>query len=305
MAQYKTKFAMYAAWNYEREIEALNEESENGWQLVRAGNFHSRFRKNDSIRYRYQLDYAPRVEDMGRYIETYREQGWEYVNSTYNGWHYFRKLYDPSLPEEEYEIFTDGESLREMNGRWVKLAAAALALTAGLLAFWLLRLIRQPCWPNLLLTGEFAVALAMLTHGISVMRNPDAGRVRKGGWRLSVCLTLIAALCAGGVAALIMRPGWSQMHAKEWNSFASIEEDGCASWNDFTIRYPDNYFLTLSVQAEKPTLVRIVNGAGDVVYEKEAERIEEKNLRLPLAPGHYDVRLSSAGGSLDIRMDVD
>ena len=57
---------------------------------------------------------------MGRYIETFREQGWEYVNSTFNGWHYFRKLYDPALPEEAYEIFSDRESLHELNSRWAE-----------------------------------------------------------------------------------------------------------------------------------------------------------------------------------------
>ncbi len=176
--QYKTTFAMYAAWNYGREIEALNEESERGWQLVKAGNFHSRFRKNDNIRFRYQLDYAPRMEDMGRYIETFREQGWEYINSTYNGWHYFRKLYDPALPEEEYEIFTDRESLKEMNGRWAKMAAVFAAITAVVLAIYLIMFIRRPCWPYGLLTVEFALLLAVLARGhYDVMLSGGPGRM--------------------------------------------------------------------------------------------------------------------------------
>ncbi len=96
-AHYKTSYKIYPAWNYQKEIEDLNRASEQGWQLVNGGCLHSRFVKNSDIHYRYQLDYR-KVGDMGRYIETFREQGWEYVSSTFNGWHCFRKLYDPSLP---------------------------------------------------------------------------------------------------------------------------------------------------------------------------------------------------------------
>ena len=97
--QYKRSFKVYSAWNYQREIEDLNRASEQGWQLVKGGCFHSVFEKNPNVQYRYQLDYR-RIDNMGRYIETFREQGWEYVNSVFNGWHYFRKLYDPTQPEQ-------------------------------------------------------------------------------------------------------------------------------------------------------------------------------------------------------------
>ena len=107
-AEYKRSFRMYSAWNYMQEVEDLNKMSDEGWQLVRGGCFHSKFVKNPDIRYRYQLDYQ-KIDDMARYIEIFREQGWEYVNSTFNGWHYLKKLYDPALPDEAYEIFTDRE----------------------------------------------------------------------------------------------------------------------------------------------------------------------------------------------------
>ena len=89
----KTSFKMYSAWNYQKEIEDLNKASLEGWQLKKGGGFHSTFVKNPDVCYRYQLDYG-RIDDMGRYIETFREQGWEYINSTFNNWHYFRKAYD-------------------------------------------------------------------------------------------------------------------------------------------------------------------------------------------------------------------
>ena len=48
---------MYSAWNYMQEVEDLNKMSDEGWQLVRGGCFHSKLVKNPDIRYRYQLDY--------------------------------------------------------------------------------------------------------------------------------------------------------------------------------------------------------------------------------------------------------
>lgn len=57
-----------------------------------------------------------------RYLELFEEQGWEFVGKTFNGWIYLKKQYIPGTPEEEYEIYTDSESLAELVKRWKKLA---------------------------------------------------------------------------------------------------------------------------------------------------------------------------------------
>ncbi len=116
----KTSYRAYFAWNYQKELKALEEKSRQGWQLVKGGCFHSKYTRDGGTVYRYALDYNSglKPEDMPRYRETFQEQGWEYINSTFNGWHYFRKAYDPALPESAYEIYTDEESLRQMRDRW-------------------------------------------------------------------------------------------------------------------------------------------------------------------------------------------
>lgn len=120
----KTSYRAYFAWNYQKELKALEEKSRQGWQLVKGGCFHSKYTRDDGAVYRYALDYNNdlKPEDMARYRETFQEQGWEYINSTFNGWHYFRKEYDPALPESAYEIYTDDESLCQMQDRWRRLA---------------------------------------------------------------------------------------------------------------------------------------------------------------------------------------
>ena len=68
--RHKTVFRGYFAWDYDKELQELDRMSQQGWQLVKGGCFHSRFVKNEGQHYRYQLDYRPDVEDMDRYLET-------------------------------------------------------------------------------------------------------------------------------------------------------------------------------------------------------------------------------------------
>lgn len=109
---------VYGVWEYEREIEDLNKRSLEGWQLEKGGCFHSEFVRNETIRYVYQIDYAPKLEDKEMYISFFEEQGWEYINSTFNGWHYFRKKYEEGMIREDMEIYSDRESLVEMQKRY-------------------------------------------------------------------------------------------------------------------------------------------------------------------------------------------
>ena len=114
----KRTFQFFAAWDYEFEEQEFNRMSEQGWQLTSGGSFTQKYEYDDSVIYRYRLDYNNEVKDMTRYDETFRDAGWERVNSTANGWHVFRKVYDPQKPDEEYEIYTDEASRVEMLKRW-------------------------------------------------------------------------------------------------------------------------------------------------------------------------------------------
>ena len=114
----KRTLQFFAAWDYEFEEQEFNRMSEQGWQLVRGGSFTQKYEYDDSVIYRYRLDYNNDVNDMTRYDETFRDAGWERVNSTANGWHVFRKGYDPQKPDEAYEIYTDEASRVEMLKRW-------------------------------------------------------------------------------------------------------------------------------------------------------------------------------------------
>lgn len=107
MKNTKRASVCYTAWEADKEAAMLNEQSKNGWQLKKSSIFGSTLVKDDSVRYIYQIDRKREPDE--RYYETFSEQGWEYVTNL-NGWQYFRKKYDPALPKEEYEIYTDDQT---------------------------------------------------------------------------------------------------------------------------------------------------------------------------------------------------
>lgn len=181
MKQYKISHRVYGAWEYRKEIEDLNRESQDGWQLVRGGCFYSRFERDAGIVYRYQIDFCGKIENMPHYLESFQDQGWEYINSTFNGWHFFRKAYDPDLPEEEYEIYTDESSIAQMHGRWRRMAMAmggiflliALAMLAadGGLA-------HRVC----MAAGSLSGAMLLFTGVYKMGRIPGKARSGRLGW---------------------------------------------------------------------------------------------------------------------------
>ena len=289
---HKRSWQMYSAWNYEKEIEDLNKASEQGWQLVKGGLFSNTFEKNPDLRWRYQMDYGA-IEDMGRYIETFREQGWEYVNSTFNHWHYFRKAWDPALPEMAYEIFTDRESLQEMNNRWANLALLVTIILTGLAVFYGVRLARRFQLPNLILFLSMVLEIAVLLRGRRIMRNPHAGRNRRHDsvW-LKVFFAIVILCSATAITLTVLRPSFST----EQNADALDAPIVDNRWVDFTVKYPDSYYLDLEMDAEKPMTFSIYNEAGEIVYTRTETNFQEENIKLRLHAGTYSFSVTSETG---------
>jgi hypothetical protein len=276
---------MYAVWNYRKEIEDLNKASEQGWQLVEGGCFHSRFQRNEDVRYRYQIDYTGKVEDPGRYLETFREQGWEFVNKTFNGWHYFRKPYDPNLPEEEYEIFTDRSSLMEMRSRWTKLAGTLTILMGISAAANLLQYILAPKLPTLITLTNMLVMTLFFFRGIVLMKNTERKPTR---WDSMVLPLFILVLIAGNVASICLTEQRPYLEASCVTQVQEPMEDG-VEWLAFDIAYKDNYYLDLTIQGGNPVTVSILDEAGETVYTVSDSALEADGVPLTLERGSYRV----------------
>ena len=315
----KTTFKAYFAWNYETELADLNRASEQGWQLVKAGAYHSKFAKDDSLRYRYQIDsrFLNGLDEKARYLDTFREQGWEYINSTFNGWHFFRKPYDPALPESAYEIFTDRESLQEMNKPWAKLFLI-FALVIGLGAvYYFIELLLRPCLPTLIYLLTMTAESAVLLYGGLQMRRIDSQRRRRGRGRATV---FVALLLAGFISGFVLQtqrarmsvgmgagsigakhrgltqeayPEAEQVYNVGWQSKPFSEE----YFNEFQVKYADYYYLDLHLESDAPIHFSIVSQTGEVLYTQTSADFHEENIRLLLTAGSYGFSMTSNSDS--------
>lgn len=121
----KTRFGVYFAWDYDREEARINSMAKDGWQLKKGGSLHHTYERSDK-NYRYKIDYNTNAkfnnEEYRRYLSFFEEQGWELINSTFNGWYYFRKPYVEGSDKDEYELYTDNDSLKDMLSKWNAIA---------------------------------------------------------------------------------------------------------------------------------------------------------------------------------------
>lgn len=307
MGKYKRKFGIYAAWNYELEVEDLNAMSANGWQLIKGGCFSNKFKKNPDIQYRYQLDYQPSIEDKGRYIETFREQGWEYVSSTFNGWHYFRKLYDTTKPEEEYEIFTDASSAREMNNRWAIVGMVCLAVLLIYLVFYLLWMIVKPKITTLFGMVYMGVIFAVILRGVLVMRK--SGTNKKSKFDKWLMPFFFAWGILGGIinySLIEARPYCNWYNRSAEYSPISADLNEATNWLPIEVKYPDNYYLDLKIDAGSPLRVSFVDEDMNVLYTTKSADFVEENIRLWLEKGQYSIYFSDfEGGHIYVDMSFE
>lgn len=306
MKNNKTVFTTYFAFDYQREIDELNRQSELGWQLTHGGMFSSKFTRNDQVRYRYQLDYQPNIPEMGRYIDSFREFGWEYVNSTANGWHYFRKVYDSSVPEEEYEIFTDRSSLLEMNSRWAKLGTVLLVLVSVVAVLELALMVIRPAFSTLALVCLYALLALVLLRGVTVMNRAEKPAAHRGNKLLSAVFFPGILLCVVSAFLLMaFRVDMDCTMSAEYMNPISAELSEATLWNTVDVKYADNYYLDVELQAEADVTLTLVDADGETVYTATGASLEEENVRLWLTRGEYKLYLSNfSGGALEAEVEL-
>lgn len=295
---------MYPAWSYQAEIEEWNRQSEQGWHLMKTGLFCCKYKHNPEVRYRYQMEYSGRIEDKGRYIETFREQGWEYMDTVFPGWSYFRKPWDPAVPEDQYEVFTDRASLREMTGRWRRVAMVLAVIMAGITVWYTALLVMRPALPTLLRVVVGLLLTVYLFRGCYLMKR--FGKSLGARWERRIFLAFLTAVVTGGIFCSyleMVRPHFNCMTFSEGGAEPiSAELDSAMEWVDIDIPYTDNYYLDLEIEADSPVSFSIINAAELEVYSVKGMAVNESNLRLRLDKGKYYVYLWDYAGGQELKV---
>ncbi len=103
---------VYLVWNYEKEIQWLNEMSRQGWQLVRYTPFRYEFERGEPGRYQYQLQLLDKLPPEPEY-EAFLEGAGIQIVGRYLRWVYLRRENDGT----PFEMFSDLDSLiRHIDG---------------------------------------------------------------------------------------------------------------------------------------------------------------------------------------------
>ena len=304
MKNTKRVFGMYPAWGYQNEIVDLNKMSEKGWQLTKGGLLSNKFMKNENVRYLYQLDYNTHIEDNARYIETFREQGWEYINSTMNGWHYFRKLYNPSLPAEEYEIYCDPASLREMHDRWCKLAAAFSGMLFVLIILELINDIRYFCIPTTILVLSLIAEFILIFAGFLKLKKNEGNPAKSN--KVTAPITILLCGCILTILTLSFRPDGFTTYA---DYYGPVSTGSPVDMYEVNVSYPDNYPFEIEGTLAAPATISLVEKkTGNVIFTERLEPSSENKVSYKrkinyLKRGDYSLLFSDfEGGKKNLKV---
>ncbi len=292
MSKYKKTYKLYTAWNYEQEVEELNAASKMGWHLVNGGILSHEYEYDEDKCFRYQLDYQPGLSESERYVEIYQEQGWKLINKTFNGWYYFSKEYDPALPEEQYLIYTDKDSLKEMRSRWTKLAIVVMFLWTLLLIPRVISLVLKPTLPGLIFALVGLFVIGVFAYGIRIMRNPN--RRAKSGRDCIFALFFFAIMILGLLGAFQLedvRPNGEKGFGSMGDAPAVFLEQEKVLINTISVLYPDFYYLDVQIQSEQPFTFLILNEDNEEVYKTTSADFKMDGMRFTLSRGEYRIFL--------------
>lgn len=239
MSETKTILHRFDCSAFDEELGFLDAMSEKGWQLADMRVFTQKYTRDDSVIYRYAIDYQkqPSKDEFRHYLAEYEDLGWIHVTKR-GDWHVFRKAYDPSLPEAEYLLYSDEPSFRQMKNT-VLFGSGALCIIT------LLRSLLQMNLLVLLLSLFFLFLFAdsVFRH----IRLRKSGRIPKPYrfhlWRYSSLLFLL--LFVLGLAGV-----WGEHMVRDF------QMEGPASGSqsaEFTIRMPDYYDLYASLSWPEDT----------------------------------------------------
>jgi uncharacterized membrane protein SirB2 len=296
----KRSYRLYAAWEYEKEEADLNASSKEGWQLVKGGCFSSTFRKDEGVRSIYQLDYRPRITDMDRYKEVFEEQGWTYISSTFNGWHYFCKPYKEGESAEDYKIYTDKESLHEMQNRWIGIATTLFFIYLVLTGSYIIHFIRSRETSWLIEAIAFMLLTVIFGWGVQSLKRSRKGL--KNSTRMPVKMIL-------PLAVVLLISGINMQGTKSHNliyhtnfTFINKPENELPKLSPaIVIEKKGEYKVDLEmITSDGQIQVVMQDSNGNKVFDVTADKCTINNYKIILEAGTYAIHFNYLTGSYPI-----
>lgn len=279
----KTVVHFFSPWAYDNEVYELDEMSEDGWQLEELYGTRRVFTFDNSVVYRYALDYRTEKNPTGPdYLNDIEERGWELVDIHYESshrlWYCFRKLYDPSLPEEEYIITPDAVSINHMKKSWAMWSVLWFVLLLAMMITYYL-------WPSMFRLLAIIALLAYMVNYLlmnSNIRDAKPGR-RKYRRSFSPWFFRGVALVAV-ILVLIFARAQASATCTLYKGPASATPERIS----YTIRLPDFYAIQLRVDSDDPVSFIMEKDDGTVITSSVLTRYNNR-FNMFLWPGTYTV----------------
>ncbi|MFR3391294.1 MAG: hypothetical protein ACLTT1_12350 [[Clostridium] scindens] len=79
---------------------------------------------------------------------------------------------------------------------------------------------------------------------------------------------------------------------------------GGTYYKDFTVHYPDNFYLDLEMDNDSPVTFRIDDASGKAVYTNSDKKIRIENRRIWLKRGDYRIAIASETGEKASKMKI-
>lgn len=286
----KKKIRLFLAFDYDLEEEHINSMSKQGWQLKKGGLFHHSYIKGDQD-YRYQLDFNLKVkkdyDEFNRYLDKYKEQGWEHINSTINGWHYFRKLYIPGTDEEGYSLNTDDTSLNKMLRKWNHIART---LQVVYIIYTIFSIINLAALGNTLagLSSMLSfLAITLLQLGMLTMKGKRVRPNKKSPTRTFISYTLLGGMGISFILMLYLLFFGFYIQRIEYSTQINCNTQDFRG--DFTIKKDGFYMLDIKSKSERGTLMIQISRDDKIIYNCGGSKVTVSNKRLCLKEGEYNV----------------
>lgn len=284
----------FRPWYWEAELKEMDAASAQGWQLTARTKKTIEYEYAPAVRYRYAMDYRFGHREE-QYLPLFTDAGWEPVSwlgnkeDSFEGrWYFFHKVYDPELPEEEYQIATDAESQKAMRERFVTGIRTAQGGAHLLYRF----LVILPATMALALFSGITlevIAMVLFACGALVLewyRKQCILRLHpeKPGKSAHCCQIVLGLV----IPALIVTSAAFSLRA-ETLTFFPAPAAGCA----FRVYVPNLYTVkmgantetdnTFTLYSEDGTVLRSASGTGTVLQDT-----------LFLTPGTYTMERSAS-----------
>lgn len=252
----KTKIGIYFAWNYDKEEVRVNSMAKEGWQLKKAGSCFHKYEKSDN-NYRYKIDYNTKAkfnnEEYRRYLSFYEEQGWELINATFNGWYYFRKPYIEGSNDEDYELYTDNETLKHMLNRWSLIGRIIQIAFIIILMLSLISFILEKRYSNGFVVLSAIFVILLFQSGITSMKRKSVG----SQYKESKCNYLNLILLIGFIISfvLIFTTNDKYYYVNKVEYTQKVNKDTEKVIEDMTVDKDGSYTLDIRCRNERGVVI--------------------------------------------------